>query len=115
MVCGFLLRIVINAAVLFFVISELPGIFVDTLGSTLAGVAFVGLANAAVRPLLSLASMPFNWLTVGGITFFTNIAAPFMVIKALPGFQISSFIAPLTGVLLMTVCSSTLSKVIQDR
>lgn len=113
--CGFLLRIIINAAVLFFVISELPGIFVDTLGSTLAGAAMVGFANAAVRPLLSLASMPFDWLTVGGITFFTNIAAPLMVIKALPGFQVSSFIAPLAGVLLITVCSSTLSKMIQDR
>lgn len=113
--CGFLLRIIINAVVLFFVIVELPGVFVDTLGSTLAGAAIVGLANAAVRPLLTLASIPFDWLTVGGITFFTNIAAPFMVIKALPGFQISSIIAPVAGVLLMTICSSTLSKVIKDR
>ncbi|MDD4600635.1 hypothetical protein SDC9_13583 [bioreactor metagenome] len=113
--CGFLLRIIINAVVLFFAIVELPGIFVDTLGSTLAGAAIVGLANAAVRPLLTLASMPFDWLTVGGITFFTNLAAPLMVFKALPGFQISSVMAPLAGVLLITVCSSTLSKVIRDR
>lgn len=113
--CGFLLRIIINAIVLFFVIAELPGIFVDTLGSTLAGAAIVGLANAAVRPLLMMAAMPFNWVTIGGITFLTNIAAPLMVVKALPGFQISSLIAPIVGVLLMTICSCTLSKVIQDR
>lgn len=113
--CGFLLRIIINAVVLFWVMAELPGVFVDTLGCTLLGATIVGIANAAVRPILTLASMPFNWLTVGGITFFTNIIAPLMVIKVLPGFQISSFLAPMAGVMLMTVCSSTLSKVIKDR
>ncbi len=112
--CGFLLRIVINGIVLFMVF-QLPGIFVDTLGSTLVGAAIIGIANAAVRPLLSLASAPFNWLTVGGITFFTNIAAPLMVVKTIPGIQISSFLAPAAGVLLMTVLSSTVSKLIQDR
>lgn len=113
--CGFLLRIIINALVLFWVMAELPGVFVDTLGCTLLGVTIVGIANAAVRPILMLASMPFTWLTIGGLTFFTNIIAPLMVIKALPGFQISSFMAPMAGVLLMTVCSAALSKVIQDR
>jgi putative membrane protein len=59
--------------------------------------------------------MPFDWLTLGGVTFVTNLFTPFMVVKALPGFYISSVMAPLAGILLMTVCSVTLSKVIQDR
>lgn len=112
--CGFLLRIIINGVILFMVF-QLPGIFVDTLGSTLVGAAIIGIANAAVRPLLSVVSVPFNWLTVGGITFFTNIVAPLMVVKTIPGIQISSFLAPAAGVLLMTVLSSTVSKLIQDR
>ncbi len=113
--CGFLLRIVINAVVLFILIVKVPGIFVDTLGSTLLGATIIGLANAAIRPLLSVIEAPANWFTLGGLTFFTNIFTPLMVIKALPGFQIYSFLAPLAGILLMTACSFTLSKVIQDR
>ena len=112
---GFLLRIIINAVILIMLVIELPGVFVDTLGGTLLGGVIVGLANAAIRPLLMIAALPFNLLTLGGITFMTNIFTPFMVVEALPGFQISSVMASLTGILLMTLCSFTLSKIIQDR
>lgn len=113
--CGFLLRIISNAVLLFLVIAQLPGIFVDTLGGMLLGVLIVGIMNAAVRPIMMLASRPLNWLHVGGATFVMNIIAPLLVIKALPGFQIYSMTAPVIGVCVMTICSSTLSKVIQDR
>ncbi|MDF2571563.1 MAG: Mycobacterial 4 phage holin, superfamily [Sporomusa sp.] len=112
---GFLLRIIINAVILIVVVVELPGVFVDTLGGTLLGAAIVGLANAAIRPLLAIAALPFNMLTLGGITVMTNIFTPLVVVKALPGFQISGVLTSLTGVLLMTLCSFALSKVIHDR
>lgn len=112
---GFLLRIIINAVVLFLVVVKLPGVFVDTLGSTLLGATIVGLANATIRPLLSLAELPFNTITLGSLTFITNIFAPLMVAKTLPGVQISSIMAPLAGMVLISVCSYTLTKVIHDR
>lgn len=114
-VAGFLLRIIINALILVVMAAKLPGIFVDTLGGTLLGATIVGLANAAIRPLLALAELPFNMLTLGGVTMMTNIFTPLMVVKALPGFQVTGAIALLAGVSLMTLCSFTLSKVIQDR
>lgn len=113
--CGFLLRIMINAVLLFLVIAELPGIFVDTLGGMLLGVLIVGIVNAAVRPMMRLGSRPLNWLHLGGATFAMNIVAPLLIIKALPGFQVYSMTAPVVGVFLMTICSCTLSRVIQDR
>ncbi|SMC40744.1 phage holin family protein [Sporomusa malonica] len=112
---GFLLRIIINAVILIVVVTELPGVFVDTLGGTLLGAAIVGLANAAIRPMLAIAALPFDMLTLGSITVMTNIFTPLMVVKALPGFQISGAVTLLTGILLMTLCSFTLSKVIHDR
>lgn len=112
---GFLLRIIINAVILFIVVIELPGIFVDTLGGTLLGAAIVGIANAAIRPLLSVAALPLSILNLGGITVMTNIFAPIVVVKALPGFQVSGMVTSLAGILLMTLCSMTLSKVIHDR
>ncbi|WP_425058444.1 hypothetical protein SCACP_30950 [Sporomusa carbonis] len=112
---GFLLRIIVNAVILIVVVAELPGIFVDTLGGTLLGAVIVGLANAAIRPVLAIAALPFNALTLGGITFMTNIFTPLMVVKALPGIQISSAVMSAAGILLMTLCSFTLTKVIHDR
>jgi putative membrane protein len=100
---------------LFFVVVKLPGIFVDTLGGTLLGAAIVGIANAAIRPLFSLIAIPFNPITLGWLTFFTNVFTPMMVVKTLPGIQISSLLTSVASILLMTACSFTLSKVIQDR
>ena len=114
-VCGFMLRIVINALLLFLVIAELPGVFVDTLGGMLLAVAIVGIANAAVRPILMLTASPLNCLNLGGVTLFLNILTLMIVTNVLPGFQIKGMTSPVIGVLFITICSFTLSKVIADR
>lgn len=112
---GFLLRIVINAALMVLVVFELPGIFVDTFGGTLLGSTIIGFANAAIRPLLSAVSAPLNSLTIGGFTFATNIFAPLAVVTALPGFQISGILSPLMGIVFLTMCSYALTRFIHDR
>ena len=113
--CGFLLRIIINSLLLFLVIAELPGIFVDTLGGMLLGVVIIGLVNAALRPILLLAAEPLHWLKLGGVTLVMNVVTLAIIIKILPGFQIYSMIAPGVGIVLLTICSCTLSRVIHDR
>ena len=113
--CGFLLRIIINALVLFLVVVNLPGVFVDTLGAALLGAAVIGLANAAIRPFIAFAQLRLSGVTLGGVTFLTNIFAPFMLVEALPGFQIYGALSPIAGIFVMTVCSVTLTKVIHDR
>jgi len=113
--CGFMLRIMINAVLLFLLITELPGLFVDTLGGMLLGVAIIGIVNAAVKPMMLLTARPLNWLHLGGVTFFMNILTLLVIINILPGFQIYSMKASVIGILIITICSCTLSKVIHDR
>lgn len=112
---GFLLRMMLNAVVLYWVLIKVPGVFVDTLGGMLLGIVLIGIANGALRPLIKKASLPLNWRTLGSATVLTNVLTPLMVVKTLPGFQIYSVFAPITGIFLMSLCSFTLSKVIQDR
>lgn len=112
---GFLLRIVLNTVLLMMVFFEFPGILVDTFGGTLLGSTIIGLANAAIRPLLSVLAVPVNSMTLGGVTVATNIFAPLAVVTALPGYQITGILAPLLGVLFLTVCSIALTKTIHDR
>lgn len=113
--CGFMLRLVLNALLLFFVLTSFPGIFVDTLGGILLAVAIVGIANALVRPLLARTALPCGGLALGGITLATNVVAPLLVVKALPGFQIAGAVAPVAGVCLLTLCSCAVTKAIKDR
>jgi len=113
--CGFLLRIIINAVLLFLIIVELPGIFVDTLGGMLLGVAIIGIVNGALRPILLKMARPFDWKNLWGVTFLLNIATSLLVIKILPGFQIYGILAPMISMFSLTICSCTLSKVIHDR
>lgn len=113
--CGFLLRIIINGILLFLIITKLPGIFVDTLGGMLLGIAIIGIANGTLRPILLRTARPFNWINLGGITLVMNVITSLLVIKMLPGFQIYSMIAPISGIFIITICSCTLSKIIQDR
>lgn len=113
--CGFMLRIVMNAVVLFVLVFGLPGIFVDTLGGALLGVLLVGFANALIRPLLFRGAKPVCKWRLGGYTFLTNIVAPVAVIAALPGYQILSVLSSMAGLVCMTAFSFTLSKVVEDR
>lgn len=112
---GFLLRIILNGMILFTGLIQLPGIFVDTLGSTLLGAAIVGIANAAIRPIMLLTSLPLDMITLAGVTLLTNLVTPLMVVHALPGFVFSNLTIPLLGIVLVTICSCMLTRSIQDR
>ncbi len=111
---GFLLRIIINALIVFAMVIALPGIFIDTLGGALLGVAVIGLVNAVIRPLLRMADRTVHWTQLGGLTLVANMLAVLAVIRVVPGVQISG-VMTIAGIPLMTVCSCALSKIIQDR
>lgn len=113
--CGFLLRIIINALVLLMVVIKLPGVFVDTLGTALLGAIIIGLVNAAIRPGFEFAKVRLSSLKLGGLTFVMNIFAPFIVFQALPGIQVHSAVTTIPGIVLVTACSYMLTRVIQDR
>lgn len=112
---GFLLRIVIIAVLLVVGLFELAGIFIDTFGGSLLGSTFIGVVNAAIRPLLVTMSAPLDAVTLAGCTFLANIFAPLAVIMTLPGYQISGLTSLLLGAIALTLCSVALSKTIQDR
>lgn len=114
-VSGFLLRIILNGMILFAGLIQLPGIFVDTLGSTLLGAAIIGVANAAIRPLMLLRALPFDMLTLAGVTLMINLVTPLIVVHALPGFVFSNVTIPFLGIVLVTICSCMLTRGIRDR
>lgn len=112
---GFLLRGIFNGITLVCAIMAMPGIFVDSLGTTLLGATVLGLANAIIRPMLEVLAVPLDSLTLGWMTLVTNIALPTVAFTILPGIEIHNAIAILILVGSLTVSSYVLTRCIQDR
>ena len=112
---GFLLRIIINALALFWITTHVPGIFVDTLGSTLVGALILGLANAVVRPLFLRPPRRTRPALLWAITVAINVLLTIIMVRTLPGVQVHSLAAALAAWVLLVVLSGTLTRVIHDR
>ena len=62
---GLLLRLVIGALGLWLAAEIIPGIEVANLGTLLAAALLLGVANAVIRPVLVMLTLPITVLTLG--------------------------------------------------
>jgi putative membrane protein len=114
-VAGFLLRCIFNSIVLVCVVGTMPGIFVDTLGVTLVGATMMGVANAFIRPVLTLLSVPLESLGLGLTTVVTNVTVPTVAFSVLPGIEIHGLQAILILMSGLSISSYFFTRCIQDR
>jgi putative membrane protein len=68
----FLAHLVITAGLLLIVANLVEGVHVEGWGSALLGAFFLGLANACVRPLMILFTLPITVLTFGLFLLVVN-------------------------------------------
>jgi putative membrane protein len=86
-----LIHILVSATLLWVVGQLLDGIEVEGAGPAVIGALMLGLANAFVRPLLVLLTLPLTVVTLGLFIFVVN-ALVFMLAAALvPGFRVKGF------------------------
>ncbi len=69
----------------------LVGIHVDTIYSLLAASLLLGIANAFVRPVLLLLSLPLILISLGFFILVVNGLMLWMVGSVVPGFHVDSF------------------------
>lgn len=112
---GFLLRSIFNGIVLVFAVFLMPGIFVDSLGATLVGATLLGLANAFIRPVLTILAIPLDSTVLGWTTVITNITLPTMASHVLPGVEVHGLITMLLFIAGLSISSYVLTRSIQDR
>lgn len=112
---GFLLRSIFNGIMLVFAVCLLPGIFVDSLGATLAGATLLGLANAFIRPILMTLAVPLDSTILGWTTVIANITLPTMASRVLPGIEVHGLITKFLFITGLSVSSYVLTRCIQDR
>jgi len=99
----FLARLLISALALWIASTIVPGMEIEGVGTLLAAAFLLGLANAVLRPVLVVLTLPITILTLGIFLLVINAAMLGLVAWLLPGFSLSGFFSALTGWLIVTV------------
>ena len=104
-----LLRLIINAAALFVVAYFIPGVHVTSIVGAFVAAIILGIANAIVKPILILISLPLEIVTLGLFTFVIN-AVLFWVVGHLGiGLIVTGFGPALWGSIVLWLVSWALS------
>ncbi|GIW33706.1 phage holin family protein [Meiothermus sp.] len=109
-----LLRLVLNTLALWIVTQLYGGIYFargSGLGDYLLAGLIFGLANALLKPILLLLTLPFNILTLGLFTLVVN-AVILLVVASLTPLDVRGFGGALIGALLLSVISFGLNLLI---
>lgn len=114
---GFLIRWALNTVALWVVSQIYPGVSfragAGLMDFLLAGLV-LGLANALVRPILLLITLPLNFLTLGLFTLVVNALILYLV-AALTALDVRGFPAALIGAVLLSVVSFGLSLLVREK
>lgn len=94
---GFLVHILVSAALLFILGRLVSGIEVRDGKAALFGALVLGVANALVRPLLILITLPITIVTLGLFIFVVNAVMLMLAAGLVDGFEVRGFKAALWG------------------
>jgi len=93
----FLIHIMVNAVLLFLVGRLVDGIEVRDGKSAIFGAIVLGLANASVRKLLILLTLPVTFLTFGLFILVINALMLMLASAFVDGFEVEGFGAAMWG------------------
>ena len=103
----------IAAAALWLASFWVPGISINNYGTLALAALLLGVANAVVKPILFIMTLPITVLTLGLFLLVVNAAVLGLVALLLPGFSIATFLAALLGALVISVVSTIGSMLIK--
>ncbi len=111
-----ILRWIINAVALWAAAEIIPGI--DLTGgwvSILLVAAVFGIINAILKPIVKLFSLPFIILSLGLFTLIINAAMLGLTAALTDALEVSGFWTAVIGSVVISIISTILSVVIEDK
>ncbi|MFV2067998.1 MAG: phage holin family protein [Pirellulales bacterium] len=105
----FVLHIVVTGALLMFVANLVSGIEIEDWGSAFLAAFVLGLANAFVRPLLVLLTLPITLLTFGLFLFVINGFMLQFAAALVPGVRVRGCGTAIIGSLILSVLNVLLA------
>jgi putative membrane protein len=110
-----LLRLIVNMAALFVVAYFVPGVHVSGIFGAFIAAVILGIANAIIKPILIVLSLPLEILTLGLFTFIINAVLFWIVGHLGIGLQVEGFWAALWGSIILWLVSWFLSAILVPR
>jgi putative membrane protein len=110
----FLLRVLVLMASLGLVSLVLPGIQFDSLLDLFLAALVVGIANAVLRPLLILFTLPLVLLSLGLFIVVINASLLYLAAWIVPGFRLGDFGWALLAAVLISVVSFVLNRLVLE-
>jgi putative membrane protein len=107
-----LLHWLINAAALFLLPYIFKWVQVDSLQAALIAALVLGLANALIRPLLILLTLPVTLLTLGLFIFVINGLLFWAVGSFVDGFRVAGFWSGVFGAIVYSLISLVLAAIL---
>lgn len=102
----------LNAVALLAVAYLMPSVQIESFGAALIGALVLGLANAVVRPILVLLTLPVTILTLGLFLLVINGAVFLGVSRLVSGFEVAGLWSAILAAILYSIISFLLSALI---
>ena len=87
-----------------------PGVSIANFPAALIAAIALGLVNFSVKPILSLLSLPLNFLTLGGFSLVVNGLCFWLASVLVPGFAASGLVAIILGPVILSFVNTFLSR-----
>ena len=107
---GFLLTTLITALSLLVVDLAVPGVDLATFPAALLAAVSLGFVNAFIKPVLSVLSLPINFLTLGLFSLVVNGVCFWLASVLVPGFTVHGFLALILGPVILSLVSTFLNQ-----
>ena len=112
---GFIWRWVLNAVALYFTAKVIDGITLNGFAAVIVAALVWGFVNTIIRPVVNLIALPITVVTVGLFTLVINGFLLWLVAEAVTDFHIANLWVGIVGALVLTVISSLLSALLDDK
>jgi putative membrane protein len=112
---GYLITTLVTALGLLVVDTIVPGVNIDNFPAAIVAAIAIGLVNSGIRPVLSLLSLPLNFVTLGGFSLVVNGVCFWLASILVPGFSMSGLLAFILAPVTLSFASTFLNQYFAER
>jgi putative membrane protein len=112
---GFLITTLITALSLLVVDLAVPGVDIATFPAALLAAVSIGIVNGSIRPVLSLLSLPINFLSLGLFSLVVNGICFWLASLLVPGFSVHGLLAIILSPVVLSFSSTFLNNYVSEK
>ena len=114
-IVGFFVTTIATALGLLVVDLAVPGVDIANFPAAMVAAIAVGTVNSVIRPVLSVLSLPINFLSLGLFSFIVNGFCFWLASLFVPGFLVSGPLAFIFGPVILSFASTFLNNYFSEK